>query len=488
MHKKRLLLIDGHALAYRAYHALPPMNGPSGEPTNAVLGFANMLLKAIDDYDPQYVAATFDVGATFRHAEFEAYKATRAETPDDLRAQFGRVNQLVQALSIPIYTQEGYEADDVIGSLARQAEAAGIETIIVTGDSDTFQLATDKTHILTPKRTLGEVAVYDPDAVRERYGLSPAQLVDLKALAGDSSDNIPGVRGVGEKTATVLLQKYGSLQSIYDHIDEVTPERYRRALIQGQDSALLSQRLARIVTDLPVQLDLPACEWGNYDRTAVTELLRELGFRSLAQRLGESTGPTQQLNLFGSSAGAKPDAPAQLADCTYLTVDTTTALDDLVRVLHASKRVALDTETTSTDAMRTHLVGISLSVEPHKAYYVPVGHDERLHPGPQLPLGQVRAALAPLFADDRLGKICHNAQFDLVVLAQHGMPIQGLQCDTMIAAWLLDPSGTGLGLKALAWQRLGVQATEIESLIGSGRNQVTMDTLSVERVAPYACA
>ena len=489
--KKRLMLIDGHALAYRAYHAIPPLTSPTGEPTNATFGFANMLLKALSDYQPDYVITSFDVGRTFRHEEYAEYKAHRAETPDDLRAQIGRIRELLEALGIPICIMEGYEADYVLGSLSAKAQAAGLETIIVTGDSDVFQLIGEGVRVLVPRRTFGDVALYDEEAIKERYGLSPSQLVDLKALMGDSSDNIPGVSGVGEKTATKLLQEHGSVEVIYEHLDEVSPQRFRSALEQGRESAAFSKHLVSIVRDLDVPMDLEKSHWGDFDRQRVMDLLRELGFRTLVGRIpqGRAEGPVTQLGLFGAAdraeaAGANGSAP--IGD--YTTVDSVEALDALVERLRGATALAVDTETTSTDAMRAGLVGISLSAEPGVAYYLPVGHDERLRPGPQLDLDVVRARLGPLLADASIPKVCHNAKFDMMVLSQHGMPLGGPCSDTMLAAWLLEPDGRGIGLKNQAWLRLNVEMTTIDELIGTGKNQLRMDQVSVARVAPYACA
>jgi len=489
--KKRLLLLDGHALAYRAYHALPPMTSPSGEPTNAVLGFANMLLKAIQDYAPDYVAATFDVGRTFRHEAYADYKATRAETPDDLRVQFGRINELVQAFDIPIYTAEGYEADDVIGTISLQAAQQGLETIIVTGASDTVQLVGPGVAVLTPKRVFGETMLYDEAAVKERYGLEPKQLIDLKALTGDTSDNIPGVKGVGEKTATTLLQQYGSLDAIYEHLDEIKQTRFREALRAEHETALFSRRLVTIVRDAPVKFDLAACRWGEFDRARVMELLRALDLRSLVARIPQPKAPEMaQLGLFGAATPAvsAPTATVKETLGNYHTVDTKQALDDLAARLRRCSRLAFDTETTSTDPMRAALVGISLSDVPGEAFYVPVGHDRRLNVGAQLPLDLVRARLGPILADAKIAKLCHNAKFDMTILAQHGMPVEGVTVDTMIAAWILEPSGRGIGLKNQAWQRLGVEMTEIEELIGKGAKQISMDQVKIDSVTPYACA
>ena len=496
--KKRLLLLDGHALAYRAYHAIPPLTTPEGEPSNATFGFANMLLKAVSDLQPDYVIATFDMGRTFRHEAYGAYKATRLQTPDDLGVQFRRIRQMVSALHIPVVEKEGYEADDLLGTLAREAEEQGLDTIIVTGDTDTFQLITGGVRVLYPQRNVGDSKLYDRDAVIERYeGLTPEQLVDFKAIVGDTSDNVPGVSGVGAKTATRLLLDYGSLEGIYAHLDEITQKRFREALEAGRESAEMSKSLIRIVRDVEgVSLDLESSEWGRYERSEVLDLFRQLGFTSLVGRLpspdgaevGEAVqapGREQQLLLFGHEP-----APARAPGgaCVYRVVDTAEDLAALAERLREVGRFALDTETNATDAMRSRLVGIGLADAPGSAYYVPVGHDPRLHPGTQLPLADVQRLLGPLMADPEVAKVCHNAKFDMTVMARHGMPVQAMDFDTMVASWLLEPSGRGIGLKAQALQRLGVEMEPIEDLIGRGRNQVTLDMLPIGRVASYCCA
>jgi DNA polymerase-1 len=486
--KKRLMLIDGHALAYRAYHAIPPLTSPTGEPTNATFGFANMLLKAIQDYAPDYVIATFDVGRTFRHEEYAGYKAKRAETPDDLRAQFGRVRELVEALGIPIYVKEGYEADDVLGTLSLQASRLGLETIIVSGDTDTFQLVAPGVSVLTPQRGFGEVMLYDVQAIHQRYGLEPEQLIDFKAMVGDTSDNILGVPGVGEKTAAALLQQYGSLEGIYEHLGEVKQARFRKALEEGRGSAMQSRHLVTIVRDIDVKLDLQSCRWGRLDRTKVMNLLRELGFRTLVGRIPqEQRIEATQLDLLSSA----PQPTLQVAEKAlgdYRVIDTPAALDELVACLRKVSQLAVDTETTGLDPMRADLVGISLSDAPGRGYYLPVGHDQRLPVGRQLPLELVREKLGPVLQDAAIAKVCHNAQFDMMALARHGIPLKGVWFDTMIASWILEPTGRGIGLKSQVWQRLGVEMTSIEDIIGKGSKQIRMDQVSVAKVAPYACA
>lgn len=482
--KKRLMLIDGHAMAYRAYHALPPLTAPNGEPTNATLGYANILLKAIADYTPDYVVATFDRGKTFRHEQYPAYKATRAETPDDLRVQFDRIQELTRALGIPIYERDGYEADDLLGTLSRQAEEQGLEVIIVTGDSDTFQLIDDHVRVLLPRRNVGDIELCGPEEIAERYGLQPEQLIDFKALVGDSSDNIPGVRGVGVKTAASLLQTYGSLDGVYAHLDEIKPPRVRAALEAGRDAAYLSRDLVTIRRDVDVALDLQAGAWGRFDRETVVGLLRTLGFTSLVSRIPHGSEPEpEQLGLFGG----QPSAPKrQLGD--YTLVVSSEQLAQLAEQLAQAKIVALDTETDGIDTMRCKLVGISLSLAEGQGCYIPVGHIQRMGEPAQLPWESISAALAPALSRDDLLKVMHNAKFDLEVLTQAGLTVAPPYYDTMLAAWLLEPSGRGIGLKEQAFQRLGVEMTQINQLLGKGSKQLTMDRVSLSDVGPYAAA
>jgi DNA polymerase-1 len=485
---KRVLLIDGHALAFRAYHALPPLTSPSGEPTNATLGFANILLKAVDDLAPDYVLATFDSGKTFRHEEYADYKGTRAETPEDLIAQFARIIELTRTLGVPVYTLEGYEADDLLGTLATKAADLGLEAVIVTGDSDTLQLVGPGIKVFMPRRSLSDVQLYDEAAVIERYGLKPQQLIDYKAIAGDSSDNIPGVRGVGVKTATSLLQQYGDLAGIYAHLDEITSSRFRKALEEGRESADMSKHLVTIIRDLDVDIDLQAATWGQFDHDAALDLFRKLGFHALALRLVPPTAaPAQQMDLFAATPSSAELAPATVSGA-YHVVDTDAKLASMIAEISTANSLALDTETTGTDALRAKLVGISLSCQAGTAYYVPVGHQPQGKAAPQLAVATVARALSPILADEQVVKVLHNAKYDLMMLRRYDMVVGGTIQDTMIAAWLLSPSGRGIGLKEQAFGRLGVNMTPIQELIGSGRSQVTMDRVSIARAAPYACA
>ncbi len=479
------MLIDGNALVHRAYHALPPLNGPSGEPTNATFGFTSMLLKALSEQKPTHVVVAFDVGRTFRHERYTEYKANRARMDDELAVQFESVRRVIDAFGIPRYGVAGFEADDLLGTLARQAHERGMETLIVTGDTDALQLVRPDVKVMTSGRRFSDTVTYDVQSVHERYGLEPRQLIDYKALIGDKSDNVPNVPGVGEKTAIELLQQFGSVEGIYAHLDEVRGARARAALEGHREQVLEAKTLVTIVTDAPVELDPEAARFGRYRREEVMEVFRDLGFRSLVDRLPNAKAPEangaagSQLQLFAVAGETRPVQAH--GECH--TVSAEAELRALVAQLAAASYLALDVETTDLDTMRADLVGISLSDAPGRGYYIPVGHAQ----GPQLALQAVREALGPVLADERIPKIAHNAKFDLTVLAEHGMEVRGLAWDTMLAAWLVNPASRNLGLKGLAWEKLDIEMTPIETLIGKGKERVSMAQVPIDRVGPYAC-
>ena len=493
--KKKLVLIDGHALAYRAFHALPEdMKTSQGELTNAVYGFTSMLLNVLRDEKPTHVAVTFDKGRTFRHDMYPDYKAHRTKMPEEMRSQMERVRQVVETLGIPVFEQEGYEADDLLGTLTRQAGEQGVDTLIVTGDMDLLQLVDEHTRVLTSRWRFSDTVTYDLEGVKQRYGLYPAQLVDLKAMMGDKSDNIPGVPGVGEKTGVKLLRQYSSLENIYEHLDEVQA-RFRNKLEAGRDLAFLSRRLATIVRDAPVQLDLDACRVRSFDREPVMDLFRELEFRSLAERLPrleptQLVGAPHQLSLFDEAPAGRRSAelttkPTESPSVQYQIVADEEPLRQLVARLKSGLALTLDTETTHTDPMQAELVGIALTDAPERGYYIPISATSG---DPQLELGMVLNVLAPLLSDPERPKYGHNLKYDLTVLQQAGAQVKGLAFDTMIAEWLINPASKNLGLKNLAWARLKQRMTPITDLIGKGKDQRTMRQVPVAQVAPYACA
>jgi DNA polymerase-1 len=521
---KQLAIIDGHALAFRSFHALAGagLRSSRGEPTYAIYGFIHFLLTMIQEKQPDYVAVAFDVGRTFRHEEYADYKAGRAETPEEFHPQLERIQQILRALGVPIYTAEGYEADDVIGTLAQQATRQDIYTTILTGDTDTLQLVTEHVQVLlaNPHGRNMNSTLYGMQEVHERYkGLEPAQLADLRGLKGDASDNIPGVRGIGETGAITLLNQFHTVEGIYEHLEDV-PKRYRKHLEDQREQALFSKWLATIVCDVPVTFDASSSALGKYDRTEVMNLFHEMEFLKLVNKLpfeiteGDAAGTAQdavhhrglqdehaqqgitpdigQLSLFDDHtewsaerlvAERRQTLKEIAVHGTYHAVVTAEALDEVVEALQVAPAFAFDTESTGIDPFQDDIVGISLAVVPGSAWYIPFGHRS----GTQLPREQVVAKLRTFFEDPDKPTYAHNAKFDIEMLTNVGIAVQGLAFDTMIAAGLL---GKRMGLKDLAFSelRLPEPMDEIETLIGRGAKQVGFDEVSIERALPYAAA
>jgi DNA polymerase-1 len=478
---RKMYLLDGHALAYRAYFALTSAGSNTsrwvtsrGEPTAGTYGFTSILLSLLEKDRPEYLAVAFDTGRTFRDDLFPEYKATRAKMPEDLRPQIDRIREVVRAFRIPILEAEGFEADDVLGTLARQAAAAGDEALIISGDRDLLQLVNPRVTVRLSGKSLSEAVDYTPARFAEQWGFPPQTLIDYKAMVGDKSDNVPGVSGIGEKTATELLQKYGSLDSIFGHLEEIPP-RWRARLEAGRESALLSRTLVTIRTDVPVKLDSDLCRIGQYAREEVSALFQTLEFRSLLSRL-PSPAAASQLGMFSE--------PQARAVTRWNMVRDDAELAALAEKIRNAPLLAVDTETTSTDPIRAGLVGLSLAFQEGEGYYVPLRHEG----GPNLDLGAVRRRLGPWLKDAKIPKAGHNIKYDLIVLERAGLPISPPAFDTMIAEWLCNPASRNLGLKELGFVRLGVEMTPIDALIGKGAKQITMDRVAASRAAEYASA
>ena len=472
-----LVLFDGNALVHRAFHALPPLTvSKTGEVVGAVYGVALMLLKVINELRPTHYAIAFDRAApTFRHQMFDQYKAQRPKASEELVGQLGRVRQLVGAFNIPIFELDGYEADDILGALSRQASEKDVDAIIVTGDSDAMQLVSSRVKVLYPKPrgSFSDTMLYDEAAVSEKYGVRPGQIADLKGLKGDSSDNIPGVSGIGDKTAVRLIVQFGSVEQIYARIDEVTPAKLRETLRQNEATARQSKELATIDTQAPVTLDLDECRVSRYDRRKVADLFRELEFSSLLPKLPEVDG-------------VRPETIAQPEpQRDYYIVNTTPALDELLARLSSARSFAVDLETTSLNPMLAGLVGISLALVPGEAYYIPVGHTQLEEVG-QLSMREVIDRLRLPLEDGATGKLAHNSNYDMTVLVEDGINLNNLAFDTMLAAYLLGEKN--ISLKALAFSWLGIEMTPITDLIGDGAKQLSMSQVDIKQVADYACA
>lgn len=471
-----VVLVDGFGLIFRAYFALPTtMSTASGEQTNAVYGFASMLLDVIKKREPEYVVIALETGKTFRHDLYPAYKGTRASMPDDLRDQLQRVRELIDTLNIPVKMQDNFEADDIIGTLSGKLASQGHDVYVITGDSDLLQLAAPKVKIVLPgARRFGELREFGPAEVVERYGFGPEFVPDYKALVGDTSDNIPGVPGIGDKTAKKLIMEFGPIEEIFARKEDVTPTRARNALEGTLDQALESKHLATIVRDVDVDLDLETAILGDYDRDAATELFRVLEFRNLLEKLPECIreGIAEQAPL---NIVEKPES-------IQTVVSTTEQFDAMILRIQEIGEIALDVETTSVDPMSATLVGIAIAVSNHESWYVPVGHTH----GDQLDLDAVRQKLDPVLRAESLKLYTHHGKYDLQVMWRHGFGDREISFDTMVAAYLLGEHS--LRLKDLSFNRLGIQQTEISELIGAGKNQQTMDTVAIELAAPYAMA
>ncbi len=514
-----LILIDGHALVHRAHHAMrdPLTVQGTGEVVSGVYGFLNMFLRAIEEWKPTHCIVTFDVSApTFRHEAFKEYKAHRPPTPPELRDQFGRVKQFMEAFNVPVFEMAGFEADDILGTLGAQAEGEHLDTLILTGDSDILQLVSPSVRVLLDSGRQRANA-YDIAKVQERYeGLGPEYVAEIKALEGDKSDNIPGVPRVGRKTAIKLLTEYGSIEGIYEHIDEVKPPGIQKSMRENEELALHCKMLTTIRRDVPVELNTDAARFGGFERSEVLALMRELEFFSMVNRIpsnGMGGAGGEQLGMLDMTADER--TPAE-----YIVVDTEAALDAMLSALEASEIVAFDTETTSQTAMLAELVGLSFSNEEGKGWYVPVGHEE----GQQLERDYVLERLRPMLesgkaglaaddkksalaasdkryalaasdkryalaaSDKRYALAAHNANYDMTVLANYGINVERIAFDTMIAAHLCGRTRTSIGLKPLALSLLHEDMTPIEDLIGRGRNQITMDKVEIAKAADYAAA
>ncbi len=458
--RQRLFIIDGNSYIYRAFYAIRGLSTSSGLPTNAVFGFANMLLKVIEEKSPDMLAIAFDPkGPTRRHAEFKEYKAHRPPMPRDLVPQISYIHKLVEAFRIPVFIKEGQEADDVIATIARRAQKDGIEVTVVTGDKDILQLVGPDIMVYD---TLKE-KVYEPKDVEERFGVVPGRMVEIMGLMGDASDNIPGVPGIGEKTAQALIKQYGTIDNLLAHVQEITKPKLKQSLMEFAHLARLSRELARLQEDVPIDVDYDSLKIKEPDNVALLHLFRELEFTALLKYV------TQE-----------PEKGA-----VYKTVLTEADLRSLLNTLSSSAELSVDTETTSLDPLTAELVGISFSVQPHQAYYLPLGHT---YPGApkQINLHNALSALRPVLENPSIKKTGQNLKYDLLVLGQYNIAVQGVAFDTMIASYLLNPSKASHGLEAIALEYLNYKVTTYEEVTGSGKKQIGFNEVDIETAARYS--
>jgi DNA polymerase I len=473
-----LVLVDGSSYLYRAFHALPPLANSKGMPTGAVKGVINMVRRLAKDYPDSPLAVVFDAkGKTFRDDIFADYKANRPPMPEELRPQVEPICQIIRAMGIPLLIVEGVEADDVIGTLAQQAKIQKRDVVVSTGDKDMAQLVCD--HV-TLVNTMTD-SVMDRDGVQQKFGIPPELIIDYLALTGDKVDNIPGVPGIGEKTAVALLQGVGGLETLFANLDQVATLNIRGAkslaakLEAHKDQAFLSYRLATIKTDVELELNLADLVPGESDKGALLELFKDMEFKSWVTELEAGAG---------IAADDKPPVPLQPMSLEYETVLTEAHLEEWLKRLAEADLFAFDTETTSLDYMQARIVGVSFSVEPGKAAYVPFGHDYLGAP-PQLSEQKVLTALKPLLEDEGRKKVGQNLKYDAHVLRNHGIELRGIAFDTMLESYVLNSIGRH-DMDNLAETHLQHKTIHFEDIAGKGARQLTFNQIELEKAGPYA--
>jgi DNA polymerase-1 len=462
MSEKRLFLVDGNSLLYRSYYAIQRLSTSKGFPTNAIYGFINTLRKISEQEKPSHLGVVFDTGRpTIRHQVFKDYKAHRRPMPEDLIPQIPVLKKVIRAMNIPLFEYDNYEADDVLGSLARKAAAEKIPTVIVTTDKDLFQIVDECTTVFNPAKEI----YLDEDKVKEVFGAAPSQVVDVLALWGDPTDNVPGVPGIGEKTSKKLIAEFGSVDNLLRHLAEVKNPKLREKIEQNMESLEVSRRLVTIESDLDIPFRLGDFAASEPDAAELARLYQELEFTTLLSGLATTPADVQK---------------------DYRAIFDEKDLRDLAELIRRTGSVAIDTETDSPEPTRAHLAGMSFAVEPGKAFYLPLGHD---YPGApaQIPKKAAFKILGSVLGDRRIKKTGQNIKYDYIVLNREGLELDGIDLDTMVLSYLLEPNWGKHNLERLALAYLQSRAISYEEVAGKGKDAVTMNAVAVDKVVPYAC-
>jgi len=454
--KEKLFLIDGNSYCYRAFYAIKELRNSKGKPTNAVYGFILMLKKLLEKEKPAYIGVAFDLkGPTFRHEQFEDYKAHRKPMPDDLVSQMSLIKDIISAYNIPIFEKQGFEADDVLATIAKKMSREGIEVYIVTGDKDMLQVVDKNIKVYSAHK---DDFIYDSEAVKERFsGLGPENITDFIALAGDAADNIPGVAGIGEKTAVELIKEFGSLDNLYKNLDKIKSEPRKKMLSEQEDNARMSKELATVDSDVPIEIDAGVMAVRGPDSEKLLDIFKELEFKNFAREIASCNSDVHR-------------------DANYKTIAGPEDFEVFMRELKTKKEFVLDIETTSERPMEAKLVGISFCWKEGEAYYIPL-----------LNIGEALKELKPILEDESIKKIGQNIKYDKLVLSNYGVEVNGVSYDTMIASYLLNPSRMSHGLDDIAFEYLDHKMTSIDELLGTGKKRVTMDMVDVEKVSMYSC-
>jgi len=496
--QKRIIIIDGNALIHRSFHALPPtLSTKEGTPINAVYGFTSFLLKSIGDLEPDYIVLTLDKkGPTFRHKEYKEYKAKRIKAPQELYDQIPLVKKVAKAFNIPIFEMTGYEADDLIGSIVNKLNSESsktkehLEKMIITGDMDTLQLIGPYTKVYTMSRGLSDTVIYDKTKVEEKYGLRPDQIIDYKALRGDPSDNIPGVPGIGDKTAVDLLQLFGSLENIYKYLNK-HPEakeikkRTAKLLKENQDKAILSKSLATIKLDVDLKFKLEEAEFKNININKITKVFKDLEFKTLLPRVEKlkkkKNNDYKPKNIDKFARNKK--------EFKYKLINSEEDFKSFLKELKQQKEFTFDTEADSLDTFSATLLGISFSWKKKEAYYVNINSSARTFDlfSSQKTNNKWLEEIKPIFNDEKIGKIGHNVKFDLRLMKAQGVEVKGLSFDTKIAAYLINPGNRQHSLDALTENELGWEKINSNDLVGKGKNKISYGDVDLEKMSLYSC-
>ncbi len=473
--KKRLFIIDGYATLYRSHYALirNPLTTTAGIPTSAVFGFANQVFQLLEEENPDYIVAAFDSkGKNFRHELYTDYKANRSAMPDEIQTQLPYLWELLDGMNIPVLRIEGVEADDIIGTVAKMCEKDNLQCNIVSGDKDFMQLINDKTLLYAPQARRREKEIFNAQKVSEKWGVGPEHIIDLLGLMGDSSDNVPGVEGVGPVTAKKLIQKFGSMENIYENIDQIENEKMKEKLLNSKDSAFLSKQLVTILTDVKVDASLSDFEKKEVNNTKLESIFKELEFTGLLKKIGSGT------NISPETVKRKKE---------YDLITSLDRLQSFADSIQEGEWLSVDLETTSVNPMIAEIVGFSFSVKKDTGVYVPIHFKDKVdNLFGDNDLEVATNILKPVLENEKIPKTGQNIKSDALIMKRFGIDLQGIEFDTMIAAHLIDPNARSYKLDNLSLSHLNYKMVPIQDLIGSGRNQITMDQVDLADITFYA--
>ena len=489
---KKFIIIDAMAMAYRAYFAFinRPLVTSKGEPTSAVYGFISQLIKIFEDHKPDYIAVAFDSHEkTFRHEKYENYKSSRAKMPDDMMPQLDRIKQIVDVMNIPLYIIPGYEADDIIGTAACKAEDLGLETFIITPDKDFNQLITDKVKVIKPGGKAGdEIIVYDTAKVKEEFGFEPRQMIDYLALIGDSSDDIPGVAKVGPKTAIPLIQKYGSVENLYEHIDEIDKPALKNNLVAGKENAIISKDLATIHCKVPLEFDFEKAKFRKPDFEALRKIIVELEFKDIYNRMlsiYDSASADAKLNeIVEEDVSAFDESKVK-----YKLIKNLNEADELAEYLYKKELIVFDTETDSLNMFHNNIAGVSFSSKEGEGFFIslyPVNSEKLIaNPDERLSINDFTKTFKKIFENKKIKKVCQNAKFDIAVMRNLGIKVENFYFDTMLASYVIDPDQKH-GMDDLSVKYLKYKPIPLSDLIGPKKDSSKIFEVELESLGRYA--